>query len=165
MTCDDTSVNAHLLLASLHRRSSAYSFPACYALYQEDPWEYVPSSLLPVYHHPQTSTSVMSSELGQTISQSSKHIAQHDAQERWKQALENYREETGKDLLEHPFARDFLSQSSTAEVMARLKEFMAVRARGHKILGVLKSIVSVVLRFIDAGAESAAVRTPSYCAE
>lgn len=81
-----------------------------------------------------------------------------DADSRWREALLSYKEETGHDLLEQSFAQDLLSQSSTDEVMARLKSFMAFRARGHKILGVLKPIVSVVLRCIHSGSDGASVR-------
>lgn len=84
--------------------------------------------------------------------------AQRDAEDRWQQALESYQKETGHNLLEMSFAKELLSQRSADEVMAHLKDFMAYRARGHKLLGVLKPIVSVVLLFVDAGAEGASVR-------
>ena len=88
---------------------------------------------------------------------SNEEVARLDAEERWTQALQNYREETGHDLLQHSFAKDILSQSRTDEVMAQFTKFKDFRSSGSKILRVLKPIVSVVLRFIDAGAEAGSV--------
>ncbi|KZV59095.1 hypothetical protein PENSPDRAFT_695443 [Peniophora sp. CONT] len=102
----------------------------------------------------------MSSGLAQPTLPSDEDFAQSDAEDRWKQALESYRLETGHDLLKYSFAQDILATSSVDNVMGRLKLFMAYRARGHKILSVLKPIVSVVIRFIDAGAEGAANVAP-----
>ncbi|KZV59739.1 hypothetical protein PENSPDRAFT_694885, partial [Peniophora sp. CONT] len=102
----------------------------------------------------------MSAGPAHPILPSDENFAQHDAEDRWKQALETYRLETGHDLLKHSFAQDILSKTTVDDVMGRLKLFMAFRARGHKILGVLKPIVSVLLRFVDAGAEGASKVAP-----
>ena len=85
--------------------------------------------------------------------------ADSDAEERWKQALEKYREETGRDLLQHSFAKDIQSQSGIDGVMEQFANFKNFRSRGRKILRVLKPIVGVIIRFIDAGAEAGSVRT------
>ena len=88
-------------------------------------------------------------------------ISIQDASERWKQAVEEYGRETGKDLLHHTFALEILNQSSSEKVMALLKQFVTFREHGGKILRVLKPIVSFILRFIDTGAEGVSVRVPS----
>ena len=93
---------------------------------------------------------------------SSDSISIQDASERWKQALEDYKRETGKSLLDHPFALDILSESSSEKVTALLKQFVTFREHGGKILRVVKPIVSFILRFIDEGAEGASVRIPSH---
>ena len=89
-------------------------------------------------------------------------ISVQDASERWKQAVEEYGRETGKDLLHHTFALEILNQSSSEKVMALLKQFVTFREHGGKILRVVKPIVGFILRFIDAGAEGASVRIPSH---
>ena len=99
----------------------------------------------------------MASSQAQLTGHSNEGIANLEAEERWKAALESYREETGHDLLEYTFARDILSQSRADEVMAQFTKFKEFRSSGGKILRVLKPIVSVVLRFIDAGAEAGSV--------
>ena len=90
---------------------------------------------------------------------SNDNSAHLEAEERWKEALERYREETGRDLLQHSFATDIQSQSSIDGVIEQFANFKNFRSRGRKILRVLKPIVSVVIRFIDAGAEGGSVRT------
>ncbi|VDB86865.1 unnamed protein product [Peniophora sp. CBMAI 1063] len=84
--------------------------------------------------------------------------------ERWIQALDNYKQETGRDLLQYSFATDLLSQSDTEKVMERLKDqaklFTTFRSSGRKVLDTVKPIVAVVLRFIDAGAEGASSVAP-----
>ena len=108
----------------------------------------------------------MSSVHAQSNPLSNEQLARLDAEERWTQALQNYREETGHDLLQHSFAKDILSQSRTDEVMAQFMKFKDFRSSGNKILRVLKPIVSVVLRFIDAGGEAGSVRiSPSFRSE
>ena len=101
----------------------------------------------------------MSFQQAQFSTLSNEKPADSDAEERWKQALEKYREETGRDLLQHSFAKDIQSQSSIDGVMEQFANFKNFRSRGRKILRVLKPIVSVVIRFIDAGAEAGSVRT------
>ncbi|KZV62942.1 hypothetical protein PENSPDRAFT_758344 [Peniophora sp. CONT] len=85
--------------------------------------------------------------------------------ELWAEALLRYKKETGKDLLGLSFADYLLSQPRTSEeIVQYIKEqnesFDTFRSTGHKILGVLKPIVSVVLRVIDAGAEGASAAAP-----
>ena len=101
----------------------------------------------------------MSSQQARLSGFSNDNSAHLEAEERWKEALERYREETGHDLLAYTFARDILSQSSTDAVMAQFTKFKEFRSSGGKILRVLKPIVSVVINFIDAGAEAGSVRT------
>ena len=103
----------------------------------------------------------MSTVHAQSNTLSNEEVARLDAEERWNRALQNYREETGHDLLQHSFAKDIISQSRTDEVMAKFTEFKDFRSSGSKILRLLKPIVSVVLRFIDAGAEAGSVRRSS----
>ena len=104
----------------------------------------------------------MSSSQAQLTSLANEDFARLDAEERWRDALERYREETGRDLLNgHSFAKDILSQSSIDGVMEQFTKFKNFRSSGRKILRVLKPIVSVVLRFIDAGAEAVSVRISS----
>ena len=103
----------------------------------------------------------MSFQQAQFSSFSNEKPADSDAEERWKQALEKYREETGRDLLQHSFATDIQSQSSIDGVMEQFANFKNFRSRGRKVLRVLKPIVSVVIRFIDAGAEAGSVRIAS----
>ena len=93
---------------------------------------------------------------------SSDGISVDDASERWKQAVNEYSRETGKALLDHPFAFEILQQSSSEKVIALLKQFVAFRENGGKILQVVKPIVSFILNFIDAGAEGASVRVPCH---
>ena len=109
--------------------------------------------LLPYHHH----LADMSSSQARFNGLSNKDIAYFDAEELWEKALKRYREGTGQDLLEHPCAKDIISQSSTDAVMAQFTKFKEFRSSGGKILRVLKPIVSVVLRFIDAGAEAGSV--------
>ena len=84
-------------------------------------------------------------------------ISIQDASERWKQAVEDYKRETGTGLLDHPFALEILFESSSEKVMILLKQFVTFREHGGKILRVVKPIVGFILRFIDAGAEGASV--------
>lgn len=114
-------------------------------------------SLSSTDHH---RTAGMSSSYPQTVNSSTMVSVQDNPDERWKEALERCRKKTGRDLYQHELARIFLDTSTIDEVMRDLEEkFMDYRARGHKIRGVLRPVVSVVLRFIDGGAEAAAVRT------
>ncbi|VDB95692.1 unnamed protein product [Peniophora sp. CBMAI 1063] len=85
---------------------------------------------------------------------------QYDAKERWRQALEDYDRETNQNLLQQPFTQELLSQSSAEAVALRLQGFMDYRSKGHKILAVMESIASVILRFIEAGAEAASKFAP-----
>ena len=85
-------------------------------------------------------------------------ISDVDVNEHWKQTFEDYKEQTGIDLLGSPFAAEILSRSSSEQVLKHLKQFVTFRKHGSKILGILKPTVSFVLRFLDAGAEAASVR-------
>lgn len=116
----------------------------------------LPESLFPLHHY--HLLIIMSSRALHSTLSEGEESSRHHAEELWKQALENYKQETGRNLLGEPFAEDLLSKSSVDEVTERLKKFRGFRDHGHKILRVLKPIVSVVLRFIDAGAEGASVR-------
>ena len=85
--------------------------------------------------------------------------------ELWTEALRRYKTETGKNLLELPAAKAFPSDPSSAEVVMKHFEeqhdaFEAFRARGKRILGVLKPIVDVVLLIKDC-AEGASVSLDS----
>ena len=89
--------------------------------------------------------------------------------ELWTEALRQYKTETGNDLLELPAAKAFpTTPGITEEVLKHFKEqneaFKVFRARGKKVLGVLKPIVDVVLLIKDC-AEGASVspqtRTPA----
>ena len=110
--------------------------------------------LFPYHHHHAT----MSSSQAQLTSLANEDFARLDAEERWRDALERYREETGRDLLNgHSFAEDILSQSSIDGVMEQFTKFKNFRSSGRRIMRVVKPIVSVVIRFIDAGAEAGSV--------
>ena len=105
----------------------------------------------------------MSSSQAQLTNLANEDFGCHDAEERWHQALERYREETGRDLLNgHSFAKVILSQTSIDGVMEQFTNFKNFRSSGRKILRVLKPIVSVVIRFIDAGAEAGSVRASVF---
>ncbi|VDC01053.1 unnamed protein product [Peniophora sp. CBMAI 1063] len=102
----------------------------------------------------------MSAPITQASSPSDEGPSQNEVEERWTQALENYRKETGRELLKHSFAANILSRSSTDDVMAQFADFKTFRNRGRKFRVVLKPIVAVVLRFIDAGAEAGSSAAP-----
>ena len=93
---------------------------------------------------------------------SSGDISHKDADEHWNQALVDYKNQTGIDLRDSPFAREILAQSSSEKVLAHLKQFVTFRRHGAKILGILQTTVSFVLRFVDAGAEGASVCVPCH---
>ncbi|KZV59812.1 hypothetical protein PENSPDRAFT_760316 [Peniophora sp. CONT] len=91
--------------------------------------------------------------------------AQSDFDSIWNEALRSYQEETGKNVLELPFANKLLSRPlATDEVIQYIGEqnesFDSFRTSGRKVLSVLKPIVHVVHLFIDAGAEGASKVAP-----
>ncbi|KZV62765.1 hypothetical protein PENSPDRAFT_692205 [Peniophora sp. CONT] len=91
--------------------------------------------------------------------------AQSDFDSLWNEALRCYKEETGKDLLKLPFAKELLSRSGTTDKVIQYideqnKSFEAFRTSGRKALDVAKPIVHAVHLFIDAGAEGASNVTP-----
>ncbi|KZV58911.1 hypothetical protein PENSPDRAFT_695665 [Peniophora sp. CONT] len=89
---------------------------------------------------------------------------QSDFDTLWNEALWDYKKETGKELLKHPFAKELLSRPTADEVIQYIanqnETFEGFRASGRKILDVVKPIVHVVQLFIDVGAEGASQVTP-----
>ncbi|KZV62659.1 hypothetical protein PENSPDRAFT_739236 [Peniophora sp. CONT] len=70
----------------------------------------------------------------------------------WKDALQRYKEETDRDLLELPIGKTFPPSPSSADEIMRCFEkqnesFKAFRTRGEKIRRVLRPIVDIVLVF------------------
>lgn len=89
--------------------------------------------------------------------------AQHDFDKLWRDALQRYKDETGRDLLDHPLAKAFPSHPGGADEVIKLFEtqnasFSSFRAHGQKILDALRPIVDIVLLVLDVGADVASVR-------
>lgn len=79
----------------------------------------------------------------------------------WTEAQKCYRDETGHEL---PSADDFPSKPRDPDEVIQYidrqgRGFQTFRTKGEKIRRALKPIVSIVLPFLDAGAEGAAVCT------
>ncbi|KZV72364.1 hypothetical protein PENSPDRAFT_663774 [Peniophora sp. CONT] len=93
----------------------------------------------------------MSSRALHSTLSANEEYSQYDAEEFWNQALENYRQETGRNLLEESFAKDLLSKSSVDEITERLKKFRGFRDHGRKIL--LLNVLAIVTKYCDRAAE------------
>ncbi|VDB93418.1 unnamed protein product [Peniophora sp. CBMAI 1063] len=83
----------------------------------------------------------------------------------WNVALQHHEEETGTKLLESTIAKDFpLHPAASEEVLAIFaaqgQSFEAFRARGRKVLQVLKPTVHFICLFIDTGAEAGLATVP-----
>lgn len=87
-------------------------------------------------------------------------LVPRDFGELWKAALRRYKDETKKDLLELPFAKDFPSRpNSAAEVIKHFKKqdasFRKFRDVGQDVIDVLETVVHFVHLFVDSGADAA----------
>ncbi|VDC02882.1 unnamed protein product [Peniophora sp. CBMAI 1063] len=85
--------------------------------------------------------------------------------ELWNVALQRHEQETGIKLLKSANAKDFPLRPATAEEVlaifaAQSQSFEAFRARGRKVLQVLKPIVHFICLFIDSGAEAGSDTVP-----
>ncbi|KZV62652.1 hypothetical protein PENSPDRAFT_670203 [Peniophora sp. CONT] len=95
-----------------------------------------------------------------------KDPALNDFGKLWEDALRRYKEKTGKDLLELPFAKAFPARPDSAdEIMEHLEKqnesFEVFRTSAKKILNVLRPIVDIVLLIKDC-AEGASMNRMRY---
>ncbi|KZV61419.1 hypothetical protein PENSPDRAFT_298261 [Peniophora sp. CONT] len=93
----------------------------------------------------------------------------HDFDKLWRDALQRYKDETGKDLLGHPIAKAFPSRPGSADEVIKLFEkqnesFKTFRTHGQKILDALRPVVDIVLLVLDVGANVASNTVPGATA-